>query len=238
MSRWFYTMGLMTVLCLGPRVVSQTDVPQVWDDAWSGSRDVSGALHHADLNASPETSVPADPTTIFCVSAVADEAFGNDCGDRVYNGLWYDYVAPVSGELSVQMCEVTFDAKLVIWRETGTGGLQAIACSTRTARPCGAAGGTLTVGVLVGERVLIQVGRETPGDSEACGTLRLSLHACPCEYDGAPSIEITDLLAFLVALFEADALADVNQDGVLSIVDLLFFLECWFSDGAGLPCPS
>jgi hypothetical protein len=60
--------------------------------------------------------------------------------------------------------------------------------------------------------------------------------ACPCERDGAPGVNVFDLLAYLDGWFAQDAAADIDETPGVDVFDLLAYLDCWFPASAGEAC--
>ncbi len=60
--------------------------------------------------------------------------------------------------------------------------------------------------------------------------------ACACETDGAPGVDVFDLLAYLDVWFAADVSAERDGTDGVDVFDLLAFLDCWFPASAGMPC--
>lgn len=62
-----------------------------------------------------------------------------------------------------------------------------------------------------------------------------ALCECPCEVDGAPGIDVFDLLGYLDLWFVADAAAERTGDAPanIDVFDLLMYLDCWFAPAAG-----
>ncbi len=72
-----------------------------------------------------------------------------------------------------------------------------------------------------------------------------TVNPCPCELGGEPDeVDIQDLLIFLGPWLETSGQsvapgtgADFNGDGLVSILDLLEYLDCWLDTVLGAPCP-
>ena len=60
---------------------------------------------------------------------------------------------------------------------------------------------------------------------------------CPCDVVSGDGVNILDLLAYLVLLFEGSPEAECDGAPGEPVLDLLCFLECWFEASDGVACP-
>lgn len=97
-----------------------------------------------------------DGTYVFdTTDAVANSPSENACGFVFAPDLWYSYEAPYDGDMTVSLCNSSFDTVLMIYEGTcPTGPSQYIACDNDT---CGLQS-ELTVPIVQGQTYLIRVG--------------------------------------------------------------------------------
>lgn len=137
-------------------------------------------------------------TTDGVANAAACTVSGD--GGQTFNDIWYDYLAPCSGALTVSTCEQlggssTYDSDLVIYSWNG------VDCNTQVFIACndddpnnacgGQAGGfhsTVTAAVTAGQHYLIRVGGWNSGDS-GTGNLLVSNSGFPCGVCGNDVLE-------------------------------------------------
>ncbi|MBX3396444.1 MAG: PQQ-dependent sugar dehydrogenase [Phycisphaerae bacterium] len=121
-------------------------------------------------------------------------------GGQTFNDIWFKYVSPCSGTLTVTTCEqlggsASYDSDLVVYDWNGSD------CATRTflacndddaVNACGSAGGgyhsTIIVNVAAGQNILIRVGGWNSGNS-GTGNLKVSNSSFPCGECGNGIIE-------------------------------------------------
>ncbi len=121
-------------------------------------------------------------------------------GGQTYNDIWFDYLAPCSGTLTVSTCEqlggsATYDTDLVFysWDGVSCNSRVFIACNDDDPNnACGGSGGgyhsTIIASVTAGQHYLIRVGGWNTNDS-GTGNLLVSNSNYPCGVCGNGTVE-------------------------------------------------
>lgn len=205
-----------------------------------------GRLEH-DPVTSPDNDVCAEAlvlndgaTEISNEGAGADGPLEPGCfsgGGVIDRDVWYRYSASCTGQLTINLCDTTFDARLSVYAETCPEGESSdpIACA-ESGCPEGP-GSIIELDCALGEQFLIRVGG-TNGDFGAA-TIRLTCEAekvdgCEGDIDASGVVDFEDLLAVLTNWGPCPpepCVADINGNGFVDLNDLIGVLGDWG------PCP-
>ena len=186
----------------------------------------------------PENDDCANPTEVYngetSFSTTLATAVGPDAplgcstsnGPDFYNDVWFTYVAPCTGEITVGTCDSSFDSRIILYlgSDCPGAGTSPLACSDDD---CGDDSQVSGI-ALEGSTILIRVG--SPDDVEGDGTLQISCEPfdTPCEgdLDGDNKVNGSDL-GLMLAQWGSDGSADLNDDGVVDGADLGLILAAW-----------
>jgi hypothetical protein len=211
-------------------------VPDLCDIAAGSSFDIDingipDECQGVPLNNACNTSqiIQAGSHVITNLHATTDGPAGqNNCGfpdGQIHNDVWFRYVAQCAGIVTINLCNVNFDARLAVYIGCPSEGSQPIACSDDA---CGLAprvtfqnAGPLLYRIRVGG---------APG-SVGGGPMVISCTPspqCPGDADGNGSVNIADLL-MVISNWGQSGLnpADVNGDSIVNVADLLAVIAGW-----------
>ena len=151
------------------------------------------------------------------------------------NDVWFSYEACASGSMTVSTCDlVDFDTDLVVY-EGDCSSMTQISCNG-DGDGCGGYSSILTTDVTEGAMYLIRVGGW--GESSIGSGLLLidgpegNCGGDPCvgDVNEDGTVSVTDLL-IAIDQWGGNGSADINGDGIVDVVDLLAIVGAWG------PCP-
>jgi len=166
----------------------------------------------------------------------SDQCGGTYLGD-MHADVWFSYTACESGSMHVSTCNsIDFDSDIVVYQGQCNNKTQ-IACNG-DGDGCGGYSSETTFNVTQGNEYLIRVGGWS-GSSEGSGMLIIDGPGEPCEIDPPCMgdinedgiVSVTDLLEVVSSWGDAGGPADVNDDGIVNVADLLAVVNAWG------PCP-
>ena len=158
-------------------------------------------------------SYPFDNTLATTDGPVLNTCSNGGADTQVNGDLWYSFVAPASGTLTVDTCGSTFDTKMAMYANLPCSGRSTyLACSDDN---CGVRQSKIVQPVIVGHTYAIRVGGYLA--NRGPGTLNLAFLACPADFNNDGFVDGFDYDDF-VACFEGDGCppgqdADFNNDG-------------------------
>ena len=122
---------------------------------------------------------------------------------QVYSDIWYEWTAPDSNDLRLDLCDAaTFDTRIAFYEGT-CAGLELIACND-DGLSCHDNTSQLDVSVIGGTRYLVRIGSFSEGGGTGTMTVTFPWHECltplpPCpeDFDGDLQVDVDDILVVL-----------------------------------------
>ena len=177
--------------------------------------------------------VPVGAATVTNLHATTDGPGGQvGCGfddEQIHNDVWYRYVAQCGGIVTINLCNVNFDARLAVYMGCPSAGSQPIACSDNV---CGLGP---RVSFLAPTPLVYRIrigGSPGPGPGGIGGGSMVITctpnPVCAGDANGDGAVNINDLL-LVVANWGQTGInpADVNGDSTVNIQDLLAVVAAW-----------
>ena len=157
----------------------------------------------------------------------------NEAGScNIGSDVWFGHVAACDGELTISLCDSSFDTTLAVYDFTCPDGPgEFLACNSSF---CGQQA-QVTIPVTVGQALRIRVGGHAGAQGEGVLTIDCEPVAPPCAADivSDGAVDVSDLLHLLAAWGECTGCAaDLTGDEIVDVSDLLELLANWG------PCPS
>ncbi|MBU6413405.1 MAG: hypothetical protein KGS45_08010 [Planctomycetes bacterium] len=196
-----------------------------------------GAVGNYRLNVGPvndrcDNMIPAviGANAFDNTMADTDGAVLNSCvvnnQNQVGGDLWWSFIAPSNGQLTLDTCGSSFDTKLAIYSSYSCGASNFLACSDDA---CGLQSRIQNVQVNAGQYYTIRVGGY--GTARGTGNLNLAFTpACPAGFNQDSVVDFFDYLDFVAAFSSNSPGADFNADTVTDFFDYLDFVAA-FSSG-------
>jgi hypothetical protein len=162
--------------------------------------------------------------------ASTDGAVLNSCvvgnQNQINGDLWWSFVPPSNGLLTLETCGSDFDTKMAIYSSYSCGASNFLACSDDA---CGLQSRIQSVQVNAGQYYTIRVGGY--GTARGTGNLNLSFAGfCPADFNQDGVVDFFDYLDFVAAFAGNQPGADFNADTVTDFFDYLDFVAA-FSSG-------
>ena len=166
-------------------------------------------------NAGASTDGPDEPD--------ACSFFGDS---NIQNDVWFAYTATCTGDLTLDLCDSDYAAKIGVYGATCPAGpgeilaCNAAACGTRA---------QLTLPVTQGQTYLLRVGGHNGATGD--GVLDISCEpgaSCTGDLNSDNVVDVSDLLTLLSSWGPCPGCdADLNDDDVVDVSDLLSLLSAW-----------
>jgi predicted outer membrane repeat protein len=186
-------------------------------------------------NCSASKLVPTGPSDVTNLFATTDGPAGQvGCGfsggggdDQIHNDVWYRFVAQCGGIVTINLCNVNFDARVGVYFGCPSEGTQPIACSDND---CGSAP---RVSFLAPTPLVyrIRVGGAPGAGGIGGGSMVITCTPsaqCPGDANGDGNVNISDLLLVITNWGQSGLNpADVNGDSVVNVSDLLGVIAAW-----------
>jgi len=162
----------------------------------------------------------------------ADDLCNGGGLDQIDNDVWFTYLAPAGGVLTVGTCGSGFDTRLAVYDGAGCSAPgMLLACSDDGGCAAGTRQSRIELRVGAGRTYTIRVGgyNGSAGD----GVVEVSMHACEGDFDGSGEVNSNDIIEFLTAwladLSGATLVADFNHDDIVNSNDISAFLTAWLA---------
>ncbi len=184
---------------------------------------------------STPTSVSAGGTYPItnCKATTDGPVTSNACGSNMVNDLWYRYVAPAGGTLTLDTCGSAYDTMIQVFSGSvcPTAASTTLACADDTLACANNRNSQASVSVAAGQSYMIRVGGYATTAPIGDGALHVAFTpACPADWNHSGTLTVQDIFDFLNAWFAGAA--DFNNDTQLTVQDIFDFLNAWF---AGCP---
>jgi hypothetical protein len=160
---------------------------------------------------------------------------------QVANDIWYAFIAPSTGTLTISTCGSPFDSKLAVYSGSGCSALESrlVACNGNA---CGD-DSSISLPVTAGQAFTIRVG----GENGAAGTGQLNLSlvvppacpwhtdACYADFNNDDAIDGDDVIGFFISWDAAGSCSDTTRDDSIDGDDVIAFFSAWDNAGTGFP---
>ncbi len=197
----------------------------------------NGAVGNYQLNVGPtndrcDSMIPAflganpfDNTMANTDGAVLNSCVVNN-QNQVNGDLWWSFIPPSDGLLTLDTCGSGFDTKMAIYSSYSCGASNFLACSDDG---CGLQSRIQNISVNGGQYYTIRVGGYST--ARGSGNLNVAFAAfCPSDYNHDGVVDFFDYLDFVADFSGNQPGADFNADTVTDFFDYLDFVAA-FSSG-------
>ncbi|MBY0312932.1 MAG: hypothetical protein K2W85_12750 [Phycisphaerales bacterium] len=153
--------------------------------------------------------------------------------------VWFRYTAPQSGTARISVCGSLFDSVLAVSSATGgcpSSAYPILACNDDSICVPGSgvttAQSAVNLPVTANQAYFIRIGSRD--GSGGPGFLQITQgNLCACDFNRSGTLTSVDIIDFLNAWFSQLSSADFNQMGGVTTSDIIDFLNCFFTRPAG-----